>query len=200
MDVASVLAEAEADRKHEIEFDKFDTAAWPLVHIHLQREPRVKQVEAADGSGAFEELNELDAFESRFVHLLELARHGSSKGIQPTKLFLFINIDGIVKASVKQKMRGAGVIAQAQKYLDAIAATAVVATNRLVYATIRAIMMLRPLKSVHAMFHNNDAAMAWLRANQQRAASGLEPVCNPGLADDSSAAASGDTPAAAGPT
>lgn len=131
-------------------FDVFDYSAWPLVDVRLLRAP-------ADD-------DEISTFQSRFKAMLQIARDGDDS-IEPGRLFIMLNVDGIAKATPSQLYRARSFIGDVQTMAEAaIEAVALVATNSLVNTVLMLLLAVKPLMSVHQIFTSNEDALQWLHA------------------------------------
>lgn len=135
-------------------FYVIDTVEWPIVAVRFQRAPL--------------DDDEIDAFQARFSAVLELARKGSTR-VPQTKLYIAMNLDGIVEASLRQQFRAADFIRDIRPYaLDVVAATGLTVTSPLVRTIFAAITAVQPLASLHEMFEEEALALAWLRKHMQQ--------------------------------
>ena len=130
-------------------FYSIDMFGWPLVVVRF---PHIPVHES-----------EIDAFQVRFTAVLQLARKGSER-VQPTKLHIAMDLNGIVGASFQLQCRAAKLIQDIKPYVvDVIAATALTASNALVRAIFTAITTIQPLSSEHSIFESEADAVEWLR-------------------------------------
>lgn len=161
MDV-STFAQDEEIRTVTEPFHVIDYTQWPVVTICLTRAP----LEDA----------EIDTFQKSFVAILKLAKDGSAR-VPKGKVFIMLNMDGIIEASMMQKFRAVSFISAVQEYVEtSIYATALVATSTMARGILMAVLYLKPLKSVHQVFSDNTEAVKWLAMNQDRVRRGLTCV------------------------
>lgn len=121
---------------------------WPTVRISIQRAPYVD--------------DEIDTFQTEFISVLRLARDGGD-GVPATRLLLLLNLDGIVSATMGQKMRAASFISAVREYVvPSIRATALVVSSSLARMVLQFILMLQPLQSEHCTFTTEAEAASWL--------------------------------------
>ena len=132
-------------------FHIIDVENWPTVVLRVVRPP-------------LPDADEVQTFFGRFISLLELARDGNADGtIAPTKLFVHMNIDGIVAATASQIWQAAGFIKQVKPLVDSsIHATALVVTTLVARTVLQAIISFQPLSSEHKIFASDTEAAAWL--------------------------------------
>lgn len=127
---------------------------WPTVTLRILRGP-VNDAEVV-------------AFERAFVAALSLAHTGraetaDSDAIDPTRLLICMNIDGIVDATADEKLAAMRIIEAVQPYvLTSIKATAIVVTQPAARTFFNVITSLVKLKSKNAVFDNEREALAWL--------------------------------------
>ena len=141
-------------------FYVIDTTEWPIVAVRFQRAP------VQD--------DEIDAFQARFSAVLELARKGSAR-VPKTKLYIAMNLNGIVDASLRQQFRAADFIRDVRPYaLDVVAATGLTVSSPLVRTIFSAITAVQPLASLHEMFDEEAFALAWLRKHMQQQGSSAD--------------------------
>jgi len=126
-----------------------DTVEWPIVAVRFQRAPV--------------EDDEIDGFQARFLAVLELARKGSLR-VPKTKLYIAMNLDGIVDASLRQQFKAADFIRDVRPYVfDVVAATGLTVSSPLVRTIFTAITAVQPLASLHEIFEEEASALSWLR-------------------------------------
>lgn len=148
-----------------VPFHDINVRGWPTVEIKVLRAPYNDE--------------EIDVFQQKFLQVLALAEKGTDR-IPATKVFLLFNMDGIVQASMAQKMRARTFIQQVRTAAEtSIHATALVVTNSLARMVLMAVMMLQPLVSLNKIFEHNEDALAWLDANKERVKRGLQPSADP---------------------
>lgn len=146
LDVADLV-----DSDSEGPFFTIDTDQSPFVKVVIARTP--------------DDNSELDRFQREFIDLLKNAQ---ARGI---KLAILFNVDGIVKATMNQKIYAARFIGDVRVYaLVAIQATGLVVTNTMARVILQAILALKPLAAPNQVFDNEDAAEQWLRAVLSRSA------------------------------
>jgi|688.fasta_scaffold695231_2 hypothetical protein len=139
-----------------MEFAKFDFEAmqWPAVRIVLQRAP----VDDA----------EIEDFQVRFCGLLSLALTGGTDqtALPPKALRIMFLVDGIVEATMEQRLRAASVIQAAQPFVaqGAIAGTALVVTSALAREFLTFVLGMAPLQSRNDVFESEAEALSWLSA------------------------------------
>jgi hypothetical protein len=144
------------------DFHVVDARSWPRVTMHLTRAP------VHD--------DEIDAFQRMFTAVLRMARDGTPV-VPPAKVFIRMNLDGLVDATLPHKLRAATFISDVREYVaSSIEATALVVTSEMARAVLEFIIQLQPLTSVHAVFADNATADAWLEECQARVRAGLLPV------------------------
>ena len=132
-------------------FYVLDMKAWPLVHVAFTHAP--------------EETAEFDMFQETFMGMLkgiieDQTLHGNTDTIA-----LVMELDGIVKASFMQQLRGIGFIQAIKPFVaQTIRCTALVITSDIVRAIVQFIMERQPLQSEHALFEDVAAAMEWCKS------------------------------------
>lgn len=153
------------DEEVVIPFHDINVRGWPTVEIKVLRAPYNDE--------------EIDIFQKKFLDVLTLAEKGTER-IPATRVFLLFNMDGIVQATLGQKMRARTFIQQVRTAAEtSIHATALVVTNSLARMVLMAVMMLQPLVSVNKVFERNEDALAWLDANKARVRAGQAAVVDP---------------------
>lgn len=122
---------------------------WPLVLFKLVRAPKSN--------------DEIDNFQTQFQAVLHMAIHGSS-AVKPGKVFVLLNMDGILAATLPQMVRAGSFIREVQPYVaSAIEATALVISSERTRDIMSFVFKLQPLTSRHALFESDASAEAWLR-------------------------------------
>ena len=130
------------------EFDNIVVDKWPFVYVNLARPP----VNDA----------EIDRFQARFCSMLSLAISGSTR-VPKGPLFLMMNLDGIVAATIPQQLRAATFITSVKELAtDGIYATALIVKNETARAILDIILQLQPLQSKHEVFDTKADAETWL--------------------------------------
>lgn len=129
-------------------FDRVVLDKWPEVFIDIWRPPT--------------DMTEVDRFQQRLKTLLTLAVHGSER-VPANKIFLMMNLDGILGATFEQQLRAAAVIADVRDLARAgIRATALIVRNDLVRMVLEIILKLQPLQSQYKIFESQAAAEEWI--------------------------------------
>lgn len=132
----------------EVPFDSIDVSEWPVVYINLQRPPK-------DDS-------EIEGFQARLCAMLALAIDGSER-VAPCKLFMMMNLNGIVGATFHQQMKAAELIANVRDYAKrGIVRTSLIVSDELVRLVFEVIVRIQPLQSKHEIFETYDRAREWL--------------------------------------
>lgn len=133
------------------DFAHYDISAWPLVRINLARAPREDQ--------------EIVDFQDYFCGVLCLGAYGNpDTGLAPCPLKVVLGLDGIVDATMEQKLKAAEFIQRVKPLVlaGALKATALIVTSSAARNILELILSLAPLTSNHAVFHSVDDGVAWL--------------------------------------
>lgn len=121
--------------------------AWPVVTFAILR--------------PYRSTAEFEALQSTYVNVLCLAAAGSAE-LPQTKLAVVMLLDGILTASLEQKMLAVQFIRNVRPYVESsVLCTALVVTSALVRAVLSFITGIVRLASPHRIFETEAEAAAW---------------------------------------
>lgn len=134
---------------------------WPVVTFAILR--------------PYRSTAEFEAFQSAYVNVLSLASTGSAE-LSPTKLAVVMLLDGILDASMEQKLLAVQFIRNVRPYVEAaVLCSALVVSSAPTRAVLNFITRIVRLASPHRIFETEAEAAAWASSESLAARGAAEP-------------------------